>query len=99
VCVKKNKRRETSLVEVAKNLATSAFAPGFFVIHDTVGRCEHDVTELTRGEQILNPLFDVFQFDVEAWADHSALVDAANQVYNDFAITVVVNYLKLANVA
>jgi hypothetical protein len=69
------------------------------VVHDA-GRCgEHDVTELTRGQQVDNPLLEVAELDVVAWGDDTALVQAAVELDDDLAVAVIIDLLKLANVA
>lgn len=47
------------------------------MVHDAGRGCEDDVAELTRREQLHDPLLHVTQLDVEAWADDAGLVDAA----------------------
>ncbi len=37
--------------------------------------------------------------NVEAGGNHSALVDAADQLNNDFSVAVIIEHLELANVA
>jgi hypothetical protein len=50
--------------------------PGFFVVHDTSTRGEHDVSKLTRGKKLYDPLLEITELDVVAWADAASLVDA-----------------------
>lgn len=87
-----------SLVEEAKDLATGLLAAGLVVVHDAESGGQHNNTELTRGQQVADPLLDITHGDVEAWADDTALVDATSQLNNDLARAVVVNQLELANV-
>jgi hypothetical protein len=87
-----------NLVEVAENLATSTLAPGLLVIHDAARGGEHDETELTRGQEIGDPLLNVLQLNVEARADDATLVDATNQLDNNLAAAVVIDDFELANV-
>ena len=68
------------------------------MIHDTARGGEDDVTELTRREKVVDALLEISQGDVESGGDDSALVDAANQVDNDLATTVVIDNLKLTDV-
>jgi hypothetical protein len=65
------------LVEEADNLASNVLPPRLLVVHDAGGG-ENDVTELTRWQEVDDPLLHVAQLDVEAWADHTALVEAGN---------------------
>ena len=87
------------LIEEAEDLASGALPSRLLVVHDAVRRAQHDVAELARREQIVDPLLDVLQLKVEARADHAALVDTARQLDHDLRRAVVVDDLKLADVA
>jgi len=73
--------------------------PGLLVVHDTSGGGENDVAELTRGQQLNDPLLHVAELDVVAGRDDTGLVDAAVQLDDDLAVAVVVDLLELADVA
>lgn len=45
------------------------------MIHDTRGRCQDDVSELTRRQQLDDPLLEIRYADVVAWGDYTSLVD------------------------
>ncbi len=68
------------------------------MIHDAGRGGEDNETELTRGQEVGDPLLDVLELNVEAGADHAALVDATNEVNNDLAAAVVIDDLELTNV-
>ena len=87
------------LVEEAEDLATGLLPLRLIVVHDAVGRGEHDVAELAGREQVGDPLVDVLERHIEARADDAALVDAARQLDHDFPGPVVVDDLELADVA
>ena len=87
------------LVEEAENLASNVLPPGLLVVHDTSRGGENNVTELTRGEQLDDPLLHVAELDVVAGGDDTGLVDAAVELDDDLAVAVVVDLLELANVA
>ena len=53
------------------------FPPSLFVIHDTSGGSEDDVSELTRWQELNNPFLEVTELNVVAGADDTGLVDAA----------------------
>jgi hypothetical protein len=69
------------------------------VIHDTGRGGENDVAELTRRQQLDNPLLEIRKSDVVAGRDDTGLVEAAVELDDDLAVTVVVDFLELANVA
>jgi hypothetical protein len=74
-------------------------ATGLLVVHDTSRGGEDDVTEGTGGEKGRDPLLDLGETDVEAGGDDTALVDAAVELDDDLARTVVVDLLELLDVA
>lgn len=90
---------QNDLVEETKNLARNVLPPGLLVVHDTGRGGEDDVAELTRGEQLDDPLLEVTELDVVAGRDDTGLVDAAVQLDDDLAVAVVIDLLELANVA
>jgi hypothetical protein len=88
-----------ALVEEADDLASDVLPPGLLVVHDTSRGGEDDVTELTRWEELLDPLLQVVELDVVTWRDDTSLVEAAVELDDDLAVAVVVDLLELANVA
>lgn len=54
------------LVEETNDLAGNVLAAGLLVVHDTGGGGQDDVTELTRGKELDNPLLHVAELDVVA---------------------------------
>ncbi len=87
------------LVEKSKQFSTSVVLSGFFVIHDTLGSCQDEVTELTRWQQVSNPFFHILDLDVVSWADDTTFVDSSSQFNNDFVISVIIDDFKFANVS
>ena len=67
------------LVEEPEDLARDVLSPRLLVIHDASGCSENDVAELTRGKQLRDPLLEVLDLDVVAWADDAGLVDAGSK--------------------
>ena len=74
-------------------------SPRLLVVHDTSRGGQDDVTELTGGKKLDDPLLEVCELDVVAGADDTGLVDAAVELNDNLAIAVVVNLLELADVA
>lgn len=87
------------LVEETNDLAGNVLAAGLLVVHDTGGGGQDDVTELTRGKELDNPLLHVAELDVVAGGDDTGLVEAAVELDNNLAVAVVIDLLELANVA
>ena len=71
---------------------------GFFVVHDTSGSGQDDVTKLTRWQQVGDPLFNVVDSDVESWRNDTNLVQSTVQLNDNLTSSVVVNEFKVVNV-
>lgn len=98
-CVTPSRLPLSALIEEAQDLAARVLPPRLLVVHDAVGRREDDVAEGTSGQQVHDPLLNLIVAHIKAGADHAALVDAANQIYDNFAGAVVVHHLELPDVA
>ena len=85
-------------VEVAEDLATDVLSLGFFVVHDTVGSGENDVSELSGGEDVVDELLEVLEFEVVSGGDDSALVQSSVQLNDDLSVSLVVNDLEFTDV-
>lgn len=57
-------------------------ASGLLVVHDTGRGGQDDEAELTRGQQLDNPLLELTELDVVAGVDDTALVQAVAIVSN-----------------
>ena len=71
---------------------------GLLVVHDTSRGGKDDVTELTGGEEVGDPLLNIANSDVEARRDDTSLVKTAVKLNNNLARSVIINVLKLVNV-
>lgn len=66
---------QSILVEEPKDLAGNVLPSGLLVVHDTGRGGEEHKTELTRGQEFLDPLLNVLHLDIVARADDAGLVD------------------------
>ena len=66
------------LVEEPNDLARDMLPPRLLVIHNASGSRKDNVSELTRREELDNPLLEVAKLDVVAWADNASLVKAVD---------------------
>ena len=48
--------------------------PGLLVVHDPARGGEHHVAELSGGQQVVGPLLDLVDGDIESGGDHTTLV-------------------------
>ena len=69
------------------------------VVHDTGTGSQDDVAELTRWQELDDPLLEVSELDVVAGGDDAGLVEAAVELDDDFAGAVVVDFFEFADVA
>jgi hypothetical protein len=68
------------LIEETNDLAGDVLAAGLLVVHDAGRGRQHDVAELTGGQQLDDPLLKVGQADVVAGRDDASLVEAVHRV-------------------
>ena len=69
--------RYRTLVKESDDLASDVLSPRLLVVHDAGGGGEDDVAELTRRQELDDPLLEIAELDVVAWADDTGLVEAA----------------------
>jgi len=67
--------------------------------HNSIGGGQDNVSELTTGKKVYNPLLDLATLDVEPRGDNTALVDPASKLNNDLSRPVVIDNLKFPNVS
>lgn len=87
------------LVEETDDLSGNVLAAGLLVVHDASRGGQDDVTELTGGQELDNPLLEVTETNVVAGGDDTGLVEAAVQLDDDLAGAVVIDLLELSDVA
>ena len=75
------------------------FSSGFFVVHDTSGGDHDNVTELTRRQKVVGPLLNVADTDVKSGGDDTDFVQTTGQIDNNFAATVIVDFLEFADIS
>lgn len=68
------------------------------VVHNTSRGGKDNVTKLSGGQKVGNPLLDIANSDVEARRDDTSLVKTAVKLNNNLAGSVIINVLKLVNV-
>ena len=67
--------------------------PGLLVVHDPAGGGEHHVAELSGGKQVVGPLLDLVDGDIESGGDHTTLVQPTSQIHNNLARSVIIDNL------
>ena len=87
------------LVKEPDDLSSNVFSSRLLVIHNAGTRRQYHVAELSARQQLHHPLFQVFELDIVSRRNDSGLVQAAVQLDDDLAVSVVVDLFELANVA
>jgi len=90
---------DVHLVEETDDLSCNVLASCLLVVHDTSRGCENNVSELTGRKELDNPLLEIGEADVVSGGDDTSLVEAAVQLDDNLARSVVVNLLEFTNVA
>ena len=90
---------QSHLIEESNDLARDMLSPCLLMVHNARAGGQNDVAKLTRRQQLDNPLLEVAESDVVAGRDDTSLVKTAVQLNNDLPISVVINFLKFADVA
>jgi hypothetical protein len=72
------------LVKEPNDLSGNVLASCLLVVHDTGRGCEDDVTELTRWQQLDDPLLQIGETDVVAGRDDTSLVETVPELINAF---------------
>jgi len=86
-------------VKEAYYLSGHMLSPSLLVVHDSRGCGKNNIAELTRWQQLDNPLLKIGNANVVAGRDDASLIDSAVQLNDDLARPVVVDFLELADVA
>ena len=76
------------LVEEADDLARDVLPPRLLVVHDAGRGGQDDVTELTRRQELDNPLLEVTELDVVAGVDDTSLRSCQKVLLRKWAIDI-----------
>ena len=87
------------LVEESNDLARDVLSPSLFVVHDAGAGGKDDVAELTRRQQLDDPLLEITESNVVAGRDDTSLVETAVELYDNFAVAVIVDLFEFTNIA
>ena len=69
---------------------------GLLVIHDARRRRQDNIAKLPRRQQLHHPLLQIAQLHVVPRTDHPGLVQAAVELDDNLAVTVVVDLFNLS---
>ena len=86
------------LVDETQDLTRDVLSSGFFVVHNTSGSGQDNVTELSGWQQVSSPLFNVTDLNVESWGDNTTLVQSTVQLNDNLTGSVVIDVFEFTNV-
>lgn len=72
---------------------------GLMMVHDTVGGGQDDVAKLPGGQDLIAPVLNLVDWDIESRRNDSALVNPSEQLNNDLSGSVVIDDLELSDVS
>ena len=65
------------------------------MVHETPGDGQHHLSKLSGGQQVVRPLLNVVQGNVEPRRDDATLVEPSSEVDHNLASTMIVNHLTV----
>ena len=87
------------LKEHSENLSTSVFLTRFLMVKDSMRCGKHNVAKLPRWEQFCLVILEIFELDIESRANRDTLVQASEEVNDNFAAAVIVDNLEFADIS
>jgi hypothetical protein len=88
-----------ALVKKSEDLSCNMFSSSLLMIHNSSARSQHNISDASRGQELINPLLQIRKSDVEARGNDSTFIQTSIQLNDDLAGAVVIDFLKFANVA
>ena len=67
---------------------------GLLVVHDASRGGQHHIPELSGGKEVVGPLLNISDGDIEPGGDDTTLVEASCKVDDNLASSVVIDDLK-----
>ena len=61
--------------------------------------CNTNLPELTRRQKVVGPLLNVADTDIKSGGDDTDFVQTTGQIDNNFAATVIVDFLEFADIS
>ena len=87
-----------SSIEESDNFASNMSFSAFLMGEDALGGGEHEMAELSGGEDVAGPFFEFRENDVVPGRDDSALVDPSNELNDNLLASVIIDDFKLSNI-
>ena len=75
------------------------FGNGLMMIHNTISSGQDDVSELSRRKDLIAPVLNLVDGNVESGRDNSAFVNSSKELDNNLSGSMVVDDLKFTDVS
>jgi len=69
------------------------------MIHNPSTRCQNDIPNASRRQELVDPFLQVGKTDVESWRYYATFVQTTIELDDDFTGTMVIDFLEFANIA
>jgi hypothetical protein len=89
----------TRLVEEPENLSGNMLPTSFLMIHNSSTGGEDNIANTSRRQKLVDPFLKIRQSNIEAWGDDAALIESAIELYDNLSRTMIVDFLKFANIS
>jgi hypothetical protein len=88
-----------SLIEEPKDFSSNMLPSRLFMIHNASTCSKNDISNASSRQQLIHPLLQIRKTNVESWGDDTTFVESAVELDDDLSRSVVIDFLKFANVA
>ena len=86
-------------VEETNDFTTNMSASSFFMSIDSLVGWDNQMSELSRRENRIGPLFEVREGKIISWGNNSTFVNSSDQLNDYFFTTMVIDNFELSNVS
>ena len=87
------------LIEKAKDFPSDMLPSSLFMIHDSSTRSKNNISNTSRRQQLIHPLLQIRKTDIKSRRNNTAFVKSSIKLDNNLSRSMVINFLKFANVA
>jgi hypothetical protein len=89
---------QMSSIEETDDFASNVSFSALLMSEDTLGGGEDEMAELSGGENVVGPLFEIGKENIVSGRNDSAFIDSSDELDNNLLASVIVNDLKLTDV-
>jgi len=86
------------LVEESNDLAGDVLSSCLLMVHNASTRRQDNVAKLSTWQQLHHPFFQISKLNVVAGRDDTSLIEAAIELDDYFAVSMIVHFFEFANV-